>query len=209
VAVDGIRLPIRPDRVYYLLYKPVGVISSARDPQGRPTVVDLVPGGTRVFPVGRLDVDSEGLLVMTNDGDLTHLLTHPRFGVRKTYVARVTGHPDRGALRRLERGVDLEDGPAAAVASRLVGRRHEEALVEIVMVEGRKREVRRMLRAVGLEVSRLVRTAIGPVRDDRLRAGEWRELGGDEVRALYGAASGSWDDDPEPTEGDEWQSTGP
>jgi 23S rRNA pseudouridine2605 synthase len=192
VSIDGIRLPIRPDLVYYLLYKPPGVVSTAADPGGRPIVTDLVPEAPRVFPVGRLDVESEGLLMMTNDGDLTNLVTHPRYGVEKTYVARVEGSPRRSELVRLTEGIDLDDGPAAAVRARVLDRSGGESLVEIVMAEGRKREVRRMLAAIGHPVTRLVRTAIGPITDRKLRAGKWRALSIDEVRSLYSAAGEAW-----------------
>jgi len=194
VEVDGVPLPVRPGLVYYLLYKPPGVISTASDTHGRSTVLDLVPDDVRVYPVGRLDADSEGLILLTNDGDLTNLVTHPRFGVEKTYVALVEGVPNRGALVALRSGVGLEDGIARAVSARVTGQSGGRALVEIVMTEGRKREVRRMFTAVGHDVDRLVRTAIGPVRDQHLSSGEWRLLSFDEVRALYSAASGSWDD---------------
>ena len=188
VSVDGIPLPVRPGLVYRLLNKPVGVVSTADDPQGRTTVVDLVEAPTRVYPVGRLDADSEGLLLLTNDGDLTERLTHPRYGVTKTYLARVEGVPARAALRTLVDGVELDDGPAHAVSARVVDTHGQEALVEIVMTEGRNREVRRLCDAVGHPVRRLVRTAIGPLRDRDLKPGEWRDLTVDEVRSLYGAA---------------------
>jgi len=188
VEVDGIRLPVRPDLVYLLLYKPQGVISTAADPQGRTTVVDLVGHDTRIYPVGRLDADSEGLLLLTNDGDLTERVTHPRYGVTKTYLARVEGHPGPAAMRFLADGVDLDDGPAAAVSARVIDRSGPETLVEMVMAEGRKREVRRMLEAVGHPVNRLVRTAIGPITDRDLAPGTWRTLTLDEVRRLYAAA---------------------
>lgn len=185
VEVDGIPLPIRPDLAYYLLFKPAGVVSTASDPQGRPTVVDLVPKETRVYPVGRLDADTEGLVILTNDGDLAARVAHPRHGVGKTYLARVTGNPGRVALRALTTGVDLEDGPARAREARLVSQQGGEALVELVMGEGRKREVRRLLAAVGHPVLALVRTAIGPITDRGLKPGAWRELTLDEVRSLY------------------------
>lgn len=188
VEVDGIPLPVRPDLVYYLLYKPPGVVSTADDPQGRPIVLDLVPTQPRVHPVGRLDADSEGLLLLTNDGELTHLVTHPRYGITKTYVVRVGGVPDRAALRRLTEGIDLEDGPARALRARLIDRFAGEALVEVVVAEGRKREVRRMLEAAGHPVTALVRTAIGPVSDRDLGPGRHRRLSLSEVRALYAAA---------------------
>jgi len=188
VEVDGIPLPIKPGLVHYLLYKPAGVVSTADDPQGRRTVVELVPDDTRVYPVGRLDVDSEGLLIVTNDGALTELLTHPRHGVTKTYLARVKGEPAAPVIRRLEAGVDLEDGPARAASARTIDSFGDEALVELVMTEGRNREVRRMLDAVGHPVTALVRTAIGPLRDGSLRPGTWRVLSVAEIRSLYGAA---------------------
>lgn len=187
VAIDGIPLPVAPGLVYYLLYKPPGVVSTADDPQGRATVVDLVPTDTRVFPVGRLDADSEGLLLLTNDGDLTLRLTHPRFGVHKTYVVLVEGVVRDADIRRIVAGVELDDGPAVAVAARVRDRRANESLVEVTMNEGRKREVRRMMDVVGHPVIRLVRTGIGPLRDTTLKPGDWRVLGVTEVRALYAA----------------------
>lgn len=189
IEIDGIPLPTRPDLVYYLLYKPPGTLSTVSDPQGRPTVLDLVPATTKVHPVGRLDADSEGLLILTNDGDLTHRITHPRHGVTKTYVALVAGNPGPSMLGRLTRGVELDDGLAAAVSARTVDQRQRDALIEVVMVEGRNREVRRLLDAVGHPVKRLVRTAIGPLRDPKLAAGKWRELTVSEVRQLYEASS--------------------
>jgi 23S rRNA pseudouridine2605 synthase len=185
VEVDGVPLPIRPGLVYYLVYKPAGVLSTASDPRGRPTVIDLVPAGTRVYPVGRLDADTEGLLILTNDGDLAQRVTHPRHGVPKTYVARVSGEPGRAALRALTAGIELEDGPAHALQARVIGRQAGEALVELVMGEGRKREVRRLLAAVGHPAQALVRTAIGTIRAADLKPGTWRELSLEEVRSLY------------------------
>jgi pseudouridine synthase len=175
------------------LYKPPGVISTASDPQGRPTVTGLVPDDPRVFPVGRLDADSEGLLLLTNDGDLANYLTHPRFGVEKHYTVRVRGRPEKSALKRLEAGVDLDDGPARAVRARLVDDQGEQALIEVVMAEGRKREVRRLMDAIGHTVLDLVRTKIGALGDRRLRAGEWRDLTIDEIRTLYSSGSEPWD----------------
>jgi 23S rRNA pseudouridine2605 synthase len=121
VEVDGARIGVRQGLVHYLLNKPAGVVTTAADPQGRSTVVDLVPDEPRVYPVGRLDADTEGLLVLTNDGDLAHRLTHPSFGVDKEYLAEVEGTPSRGALRRLRQGVDLDDGPTAPARASLVG----------------------------------------------------------------------------------------
>lgn len=188
IEVDGVPLPVRPDLVYYLLYKPRGTISTVSDPEGRETVVDLVPPEPRVVPVGRLDADSEGLLILSNDGDFINRVTHPSYGVTKTYLARVAGSPGSRALNRLVEGVELEDGPAAAVAAKLVDSTGSESLVEIVMGEGRNREVRRMLAAIGHPVTDLVRTAIGSVRDQQLAPGRWRRLEVAEIRLLYGEA---------------------
>ena len=180
VEVDGVPVGLRADLVYYLLNKPPGVVTTASDPQSRPTVVDMVPSEPRVFPVGRLDADSEGLLLLTNDGGLTHRLTHPSFGVPKEYLAHVEGRPSRGALRKLREGVELDDGVAQAVAASLP----EPSVIRIVVHEGRNRLVRRMCEAVGHPVIRLVRTRIGPLADRSLPPGEWRELSPIEVREL-------------------------
>ena len=194
IAVDGVPLPTRPGVVYYLAYKPQGVISTAVDPQNRPTVTGMVPSEPRVFPVGRLDADSEGLILLTNDGDLANYLTHPRYGVPKMYVARVKGRPTKPDLRRLTDGIGLDDGTAKAVRAVELSHHGSETLVEIVMTEGRKREVRRMLAAIGYPVTRLVRTSIGPLTDHKLRAGHWRRLTLDEVRGLYSAGTQAWED---------------
>lgn len=195
ITVDGLPLPVAPDLVHYLAYKPVDVISTTSDTHGRRTVVDLVPATPRVYPVGRLDADSEGLLILTNDGALTELVTHPRFGVTKTYVVMVDGVPSPAVLRSLESGVELDDGPARAHSARMLDAHGGAALLELVMTEGRKREVRRMLDVTGHKVRRLVRTAIGPVRDTELSAGSWRELTIHEIRDLYSAAGSTWEDD--------------
>jgi 23S rRNA pseudouridine2605 synthase len=189
VEVDGVPLPVRPDLVHYLLYKPVGVISTTDDPHGRDAVVDLVPANPRVYPVGRLDADSEGLLIVTNDGDLANHVMHPSKGVTKTYVARVSGTPGDATMARLRTGVDLDDGRARALEARVLSATRTEALVEVVMEEGRNREVRRLLDAVGHPVTALVRIAIGPITDRHLGPGEWRPLSVDEVRSLYRVGS--------------------
>jgi 23S rRNA pseudouridine2605 synthase len=175
--------------VYYLLNKPAGVVTTASDPQGRATVVELVPGEPRVFPVGRLDIDTEGLLVLTNDGELAQLLSHPSHGVEKTYLAEVVGEPSRDALRRLRQGVTLDDGVTAPARARVVARRGEHRALEVTIHEGRNRQVRRMCEAVGHPVVRLVRTRIGPLHDERLAPGEWRRLEPREVQALYAAGT--------------------
>lgn len=185
VAVDGAPVGIKPDLVYYLLNKPAGVITTADDPQGRPTVVEMVPDEPRVFPVGRLDGETEGLLILTNDGQLTHHLTHPSFGVEKEYLTQVKGEPSRATLRQLRDGVELEDGPTARARATAV----EPNLIRLTIHEGRNRQVRRMCEAVGHPVLRLVRTRIGPITDPRLPPGEWRELSRDEVRSLEVASA--------------------
>jgi 23S rRNA pseudouridine2605 synthase len=180
VEVDGIIIAIRPDLVYYLLNKPRGVISTADDPQGRVTVVDLVPAEPRVFPVGRLDADTEGLLLLTNDGETTFKVTHPSYGLQKEYLVHTDGDPTPIALRQLRKGIELEDGMTApAKVSRL-----DECVVKITIHEGRNRQVRRMFEAVGFPVIRLVRTRVGPLRDTKLGPGEHRALTATELRSL-------------------------
>jgi 23S rRNA pseudouridine2605 synthase len=188
VQVDGSTIPIQPDLIYYLMNKPAGVITSASDPEGRPTVMDLLDPADRVWPVGRLDLDTEGALVLTNDGELTQRLTHPSFGVPKTYIAEVRGAVKVKTLRRLARGVELEDGPTAPAQVALVERLATGGLIEITISEGRNRQVRRMLEAVGHDVARLARTAVGPVRLGRLKPGTVRRLSPVEVRSLYEAS---------------------
>ena len=185
VEVAGVPLSVRPGLVYYLLNKPTDVITSVTDDRGRSVVTDLVPSEPRVFPVGRLDADTEGLLILTNDGDLTFRLTHPRFGVEKEYLAAVEGEPDLHALRRLRAGVELQDGPTAPAKVGLVG----PSVMRISIHEGRNRQVRRMCEVVGHQVLRLVRVRIGPLRDASLGPGEWRELTPEEVLGLERAAA--------------------
>lgn len=183
VEVDGVAVGVAADLVYYLLNKPLGAVTTAADPQGRPTVVGLVPREPRVFPVGRLDAATEGLLVLTNDGPLTHRLTHPSFGVEKEYLAEVRGTPSPATVRRLREGVDLDDGLTAPARVSLVA----PTVLRLAIHEGRNRQVRRMCEAVGHPVVRLVRTRIGPLADRGLAPGEWRALSVDEVRALEAA----------------------
>ncbi|MGH8946787.1 MAG: pseudouridine synthase [Acidimicrobiia bacterium] len=184
VTIDGVPTPVNPDLQTYLLNKPHGVISTADDPQGRATVVDLINSTARLYPVGRLDADSEGLILVSNDGELTNRVTHPGFGITKTYLAMVEGVPAPALIHRLTDGVELDDGAARARSARLVDAHGDRALVEMVMLEGRNREVRRMLETIGHPVTRLVRTAIGPITDPDLAPGEWRRLTAPEVRRL-------------------------
>jgi 23S rRNA pseudouridine2605 synthase len=189
VEVDGAPVGIRPDLVYYLLNKPAGVVSTAKDTHDRETVVDLVPAEPRVYPVGRLDAETEGLLLLTNDGELTFRLTHPKFGVEKEYVAQVEsdGRPvSREALAALRKGVDIGEGVTSPAE---VGEL-QPGVLRIVIHEGRNRQVRRMCETVGYPVVRLVRTRIGPLVDKSLRPGEWRSLNLDEVRSLIEAVAG-------------------
>jgi 23S rRNA pseudouridine2605 synthase len=179
VEVDG--EPVARQRLaYVLLNKPAGVVTTARDPQGRPTVVGLVSTGPRVVPVGRLDADTTGALLLTNDGQLAHRLAHPRYGVEKTYVADVEGDPDEDALRRLGDGIVLDDGPTAPARVRRLG----PGRVELVLHEGRKHQVKRMLGAVGLPVRRLHRSAYAGLTLEGLEPAQWRELDASEVEQL-------------------------
>jgi 23S rRNA pseudouridine2605 synthase len=185
IAVDGARLELRDDRVTYAINKPYGVLSAMSDDRERPTIGDMIgdlaPG---LVHVGRLDQDTEGLLLVTNDGELAHRLAHPSYEVRKTYLAQVSGSVPRDLTRRLRSGVELEDGPIAVDAFRVVDTHAGQSVVEVVLHEGRKHIVRRLLASVGLPVSRLTRTAIGPVRLDRMRVGSIRRLTRQEVGAL-------------------------
>jgi 23S rRNA pseudouridine2605 synthase len=171
---------------WVLFHKPPGVVTTRTDPQNRPTVFGLLPkemGGLRY--VGRLDQPTEGLLLLTNQGDALHRLTHPSFEIEREYRAWVKGVPRRDTLERLEGGVELEDGPARAKQVKLVRPVRGGALLALVLQEGRKREVRRLLEAVGHPVTRLMRVRFGPVRLGDLPAGQWRELTNPEIRALY------------------------
>jgi 23S rRNA pseudouridine2605 synthase len=179
VEVDGREIARQP-LAYVLLHKPAGVVTTARDPQGRPTVVGLVPHEPRVVPVGRLDVDTTGALLLTNDGRLAHRLAHPRFGVEKTYVAEVEGDVDEVGLRRLRDGVELEDGSSAPARARRLG----PGRVELVLHEGRKHQVKLMLAAVGHPVVRLHRSAYAGLTLEGLDPGAWRELTDPEVERL-------------------------
>ncbi len=188
VRVDGHRVVTDPGLRYFALHKPRGVTTTMRDPHAERDLRHLLPAGPRVFPVGRLDRNTEGLLLLSNDGDLAHRLAHPRHGVEKEYLAEVDGTPGPRHLARLRRGVRLDDGPARAEGASLAARSGGRGAVRIVMTEGRKQEVRRMLDAVGLPVRRLIRTRVGPVRLGRLQRGEVRELTAEEIQALYRAA---------------------
>ncbi len=179
VEVDG--RPVAPEpREVHLLNKPAGVVSTAQDTHGRPTVVDLVDSERRLYPVGRLDAETTGLILLTNDGDLAERLMHPRYEVPRTYQASVSGHPPEEALRALAQGVDLEDGTTAPAEVR----RLDDGRIELTLREGRNRQVRRMLEAVGHPVAALERVALGGLELGGLAAGESRRLGADEIERL-------------------------
>jgi 23S rRNA pseudouridine2605 synthase len=179
VEVDGERVE-KQQLTYLLLNKPRGTVTTASDPQGRATVVDLVPAETRVVPVGRLDVDTTGALLLTNDGELAHRLAHPRYGVEKTYVVEVEGEPTNVTLEQLQTGVELDDGATAPAKAR----RLTKNVLELTIHEGRNRQVKRMLEAVGHPVTRLHRSEYAGLDVEGLEPGEWRELTRAEVERL-------------------------
>ena len=183
VEVDGEPV-VRQRLAYVLLHKPAGVLTTASDPRGRATVVDLVPHEARVVPVGRLDADTTGALLLTNDGPLAHRLAHPRYGVPKVYEAVVEGSPDDGALRALRDGIELDDGRTAPAGVRVRRRRDGTTTLELTLHEGRKHQVKRMCDAVGHSVLRLHRSRYAGLDLDGIAPGEWRELTRDEVAAL-------------------------
>jgi 23S rRNA pseudouridine2605 synthase len=194
VEVDGSPIPLHPALVYYLLNKPRGVVSTAGDPEGRPTVVELIDPGVRVWPVGRLDVASEGALLLTNDGELTMRLTHPRYEVPKAYLVEVAGAVGGRARRVLVRGVEVCDGITSPGRVEVLETGGQGSVVEITISEGRNRQVRRMMEAVGHPVRRLVRTSIGPLKLGRLKPGTARRLSAPEVQALYKATRNRQED---------------
>lgn len=189
VHVDGERLQLDESRVYLAFNKPPGVVTTMSDELGRLNVGDYVSGRPeRLFHVGRLDADTEGLLLLTNDGDLAHRLQHPAHGVLKTYVAEVPGPVPKDLGKRLREGIELDDGPVAVDSFRIIDSRPGKALVEVILHEGRKHIVRRMLEEVGHPVQSLVRTQVGPITLGSTKSGRWRALSRDEVGKLYKAA---------------------
>ncbi|MFJ7826208.1 pseudouridine synthase [Psychrobacillus sp. NPDC096623] len=186
VEVEGVKLE-KEQKVYYLLYKPRGVISAVTDDKGRKTVTDLLPHvKERLYPVGRLDYETSGLLLLTNDGDFSYALTHPKYKVDKTYVARVKGLPLKEQLRPLERGIVLEDGKTAPARVKLLSseRKADKSIIEITIHEGKNRQVRRMFDAIGFPVQKLKREQFGFLTLHGLNAGEWRELTTHEVKQM-------------------------
>jgi pseudouridine synthase len=187
IRVDGRRIRLTVKRRYILLYKPAGYVTTRADPQRRRTVMDLLVGVREyVYPVGRLDYDTEGLLLLTNDGDLAARLTHPRHGIERSYEARVAGLPDREAIERLRTGIPLDGHRTLPAEVRLLneGRRDREGVLRLTIREGRNRQVRRMCEAVGHPVQTLRRVRIGPLGDRKLRPGEWRDLTAEEIKKL-------------------------
>ena len=188
IKVDGLRIASAPDHVYLVLNKPKGVVSTMSDPEGRPSLQEYVGDReARLFHVGRLDQDTEGLILLTNDGDLAHRLSHPSFGVEKTYLAEVTGPVARDVGKRLKQGVELEDGLVQVDSFRLVSQVGSRVMVEVKLHEGRKHVVRRMLTEVGHPVTQLVRTDLGPISLGNLKPSKQRKLSQQEIGALYRA----------------------
>jgi 23S rRNA pseudouridine2605 synthase len=187
VSVDGVPVPVHPGLRHLVLNKPRGMTTTLSDPHASRTLRDVLPSGPRVFPVGRLDRDSEGLLLLTNDGTLAHRLQHPRYGVEKEYLVEVQGSIPRAAVRRLTDGLELEDGTARAIRASAIQREPGRSALSMVMGEGRKREVRRMMAALGYPVQRLVRVRFGPVRLGDLRPEAVRPLSREETMGLYRA----------------------
>lgn len=188
ICVDGVPIKLEPP-IYYAVYKPDGVVSTNRDPSGRPRVIDLVPEKERrLFPVGRLDLHSEGLILVTNDGALAERLTHPRYGVPKTYLVQVAGEPTRDVLLKLLKGVHLAEGIARVAKVRIRRKHKQSTILEMVLNEGRNREIRRIMARVGHKVYRLKRISVGPIRLGNMKPGEARRLTPSEVEALYRVA---------------------
>src|SRR3954447_6459276 len=187
IKVDGKRIGSAPGKEYFALHKPSGVVSAMSDPEGRPTLADFVGEQRRLFHVGRLDFDTEGLIIMTNDGDLAHKLTHPSYGVQKTYLAEVPAPVARDIGRALRAGVELDDGVVKVDSFRVMSHSGNRAMVEVIVHEGRKHVVRGLLDAVGLPVQRLVRTRVGPIPLGDIRPGKYRPLNQKEIGELFAA----------------------
>jgi len=188
ITVDGRVLHTAAPLVWVLLNKPVGVVTTLSDPEGRPTVKDFLKGvRARVFPVGRLDYHSAGLLLLTNDGELALRLTHPRYGIRKTYRVKVKGEWDEATLRRLREGVRLPEGPTAPAEVRIISSSGPKKWLEMTIAEGKRRQIRRMCKAVGLSVEKLERIRMGPLKLGNLPGGQYRFLTAEEVAKLRSA----------------------
>jgi len=189
IRVDGRTLPSRRDPIHLVLHKPAGVVTTTRDPEGRPTVVQMLPGRIgRLFPVGRLDVQSTGLVLLTNDGDLAAVLTHPRYHVPRTYRVKVSGTPDERSLARLRRGIRLSDGPTEPVEVVVEERRPTKTWLRVTVHEGRNHLVRRLCEAIGHKAEKLQRVALGPLELGKLSIGDFRPLTSRELTSLYRVA---------------------
>ncbi|MFQ6044646.1 MAG: pseudouridine synthase [Candidatus Poribacteria bacterium] len=185
IKLDGKPISLVKKKVYIVMNKPAGYLSTASDDRNRPTVLNLLRNlPVRVYPVGRLDLDTEGLLLLTNDGELAHQITHPRYHVDKVYIAWVKGHPDEAALEKLRRGIRIEDGVTAPAKAIVTERTDTHTCLKITIHEGKKRQVKRMCRAVGYEVQHLKRIQIGPIKLGNLRVGKYRRLSSKEVEEL-------------------------
>jgi 23S rRNA pseudouridine2605 synthase len=189
ITVDGNAVHLDTESATFLLNKPLGVLSTVTDDRGRPTVTDLIDTDLRIYPVGRLDINTSGLILLTTDGELTLKLTHPRYGVNKKYVVQVSGEVDSDDVSRLREGIELEDGVTAPAKVRVLAQKHDATLLEITIHEGRNRQIRRMISAIGHDVVSLHRSQIGPIADDSLKPGDYRPLGNDEIHALFSAAT--------------------
>lgn len=186
VRLDGRIVALENQRVYLLLHKPRNCITTARDPGGRSTVFDFLPDlGLRIFPVGRLDFDAEGLLLLTNDGELANRLLHPRYGISKVYEVKVKGHPETGALERLRSGIELDEGTTAPARTEVLRKLPGAAWLRMELHQGWNRQIKRMGEAVGHPVLRIRRIAYGPLRLGKMRPGEFRMLEPDEIRRIY------------------------
>ncbi len=190
IRVDDRALPTRRDPLHIMVHKPTGVVTTTRDPEGRPTIVQMLPSRlSRLFPVGRLDVQSTGLVLLTNDGDLAAVLTHPRYHVPRTYRVKVSGAPDEKALGRLRRGIRLDDGPTEPVTVSVEERRPTKTWLRMTVHEGRNHLVRRLCEAIGHRAEKLQRVSIGPLELGKLPLGDFRPLTPREIGALHRAAT--------------------
>ena len=186
IKVDDKLIQIAKEKIYIILNKPKNILSSVKDDRGRKTVIDLISGvDEKIYPVGRLDYDTEGLILLTNDGKLTNSLIHPKFQIDKTYLAKVTGEITENKLKKLREGIELDDGMTAPATVRVIGKSSTEAKIEITIHEGRNRQVRRMLAAIGCEVKKLKRTKFADLKINNLKVGEYRKLTDIEIKKLY------------------------
>jgi len=186
ITVDSQAMPDPPKKIYVILHKPFGYVSTLHDPEGRPIIRDLIKDiKERIYPVGRLDFDSSGLLILTNDGELAYRLMHPRFHIPRTYKVTIEGHLSNTSVERLKNGISLDDGPTNPAHVRIMNRRHGRSVVRITIFEGRSREIRRMFEAVGHKTLKLIRIGYGSLTLGELKVGKYRHLENSEVKSLY------------------------